>query len=462
MWTKIILLLAVAFTLLPADGSNGAPSIILEWAHQPVGNIVDSINAVSIDPDGDIFVAGYNGYNHYLSRYDISGQLIWTKDGEGLGVHAMKADRGNFYTVGNTGQIGFVAKYNDSGRRQWLRLLGAPQSLSHNLSVAVDGSGSLFVAGTTSGNLGGESFGGYDAFIAKYAANGTLGWMKQFGTRHDDYIFGMDIDRLGNLVVAGKTNGSLYAVNGSSPHHSDDVFISKFDAFGTGVWAHQYGGRTIDIGEKVAIDAAGNAFVVGITRGSIGGASRGGLDVFVEKRDSDGDRLWTRQYGTPDDDWSEAIATDRAGTAYVAITHVVENGINDIFDGAVQRISAEGFLLERIPFVTSSTDRVNDIATGPNRVLLVAGYAGGELFGSTVGGRPGFLALYQQVPEPGSILLSLVGVICTSLVSNRRHREYRLKSLTAALLWVKICHKWPRLRHMRGPTTIGCSHRYDA
>ncbi len=437
MWTKIFLLLAVAFTSLPANLSGGAPSIKLEWAQQPVGSVVSSINAVSIDPDGDIFVAGHNGSSNYLSRYDISGQLIWTTaDGGGLGVHAMVADRGNFYTVGNFGQ-GFVAKYNDSGRRQWLKLLGAPQSLSHNLSVAVDGSGSVFVAGTTSGNLGGESFGGYDAFIAKYGANGAIEWTKQFGTRHDEYIFGMDIDRMGNLVVAGKTSGSLYAVNGTSlalggAYLGDDVFVSKFDAFGNDVWAHQYGGRATDIGEKVAIDAAGNVFVTGITGGSIGGASKGGFDVFVEKRDPDGNRLWTRQYGTRDDDWCEAIAADRAGAAYVAITHVVENGINDSFDGAVQRISAEGILLERIPFVTSSTDRVSDLTTGPNRVLLVAGYAGGELFGSTVGGRRGFLAMYQQVPEPGSIYLLALAAIGSSVVSERRRIGLRLKT---ALWW---------------------------
>ena len=48
----------------------------------------------------------------------------------------------------------------------------------------------------------------------------------------------------------------------------------------------------------VAIDAAGNAYISGLTNGSLEGPNAGTYDAFLTKFDSSGNELWGRQIGS--------------------------------------------------------------------------------------------------------------------------------------------------------------------
>lgn len=88
-------------------------------------------------------------------------------------------------------------------------------------------------------------------------------------------------------------------------------------------YATYLGGRGIDVGSAIAVDARGNASVVGYTSSSgfpgAGGAS-GGFDVFVSHFDFTGRLAWSVRLGGSADDFPVGIALDAAGNVYLAGT----------------------------------------------------------------------------------------------------------------------------------------------
>jgi hypothetical protein len=92
-------------------------------------------------------------------------------------------------------------------------------------SVSVDMGGNVLVAGYTDGTLPGESSaGGFDAFVRKYAPDGSLDWTRQFGTASTDVACSVSVDVDGNVLVAGYTDGTL---PGESSAGGRDAFVAK-------------------------------------------------------------------------------------------------------------------------------------------------------------------------------------------------------------------------------------------
>jgi hypothetical protein len=63
---------------------------------------------------------------------------------------------------------------------EWTEQLGSVSS-EGSRGVSADGSGNVYIAGWTSGSLGGSNAGYFDAFVSKYDASGTLQWTRQLG-----------------------------------------------------------------------------------------------------------------------------------------------------------------------------------------------------------------------------------------------------------------------------------------
>ena len=104
----------------------------------------------------------------------------------------------------------------------WTRQLGT-SSGDISYSVAIDGSGNAYISGYTGGDLGGTNAGLHDAFLAKYDSAGSLLWTRQLGTSSGDYG-SVAIDGSGNVYISGGTGGSLGGPNAGS----DDVFLAKY------------------------------------------------------------------------------------------------------------------------------------------------------------------------------------------------------------------------------------------
>jgi hypothetical protein len=306
------------------------------WSKQLGSSGGDFSQGVSADGLGSVYISGRTYGNlggpnagsadAFLSRYDASGALMWTKQlgtstddyGEGVSADGL----GNVYATGWTfGALGgplvgsqdaFLFKYNTAGTLLWSRQLGTPVTVVGN-SVSADGLGNVYISGLTWGNLGGPNAGMADAFVSKYDAAGNLLWSKQMGSAAHDESKSVSADSLGNVYVSGYTNGNLFGPNAGY----QDAFICKFDAAGNLLWSKQIGAPGSDQSWGVSVDGLGNVYFSGTTYDSLAGPLLGNGDMFLIKYDAAGTLLWSKQIGSPGDELATGVSADGLGAVYI-------------------------------------------------------------------------------------------------------------------------------------------------
>ncbi|MBS3968136.1 MAG: hypothetical protein KGZ60_12840 [Truepera sp.] len=193
----------------------------------------------------------------------------------------------------------YVASFDPAGRRRWLVQFGdAYHVLAY--AVQVDGEGNAFVAGDTpiANNLGERDYDirdtrrSLDAFLAKIDAEGQIVWIKQFGAGKGYMGFDVAVDHLGNAVVVGAGNGNL----GGEPQGLSDAFVAKYAPDGTRLWAHQFGTPMFDGAYGVAVDAADQIFITGYLDADWQPPYDRGRHAFLAKYDPHGQQLWLRTF----------------------------------------------------------------------------------------------------------------------------------------------------------------------
>jgi hypothetical protein len=137
------------------------------------------------------------------------------------------------------------------------------------------------------------------------SAQGQSEWTRQFGTPSDDAAAGVAVSASG-VYVLGHAFGTLPGnVTGSG-----FAFLRKYDFSGNEVWTRQFESVFVT---SVSADSAG-VYVAGRAQTTLPGQTGAGLqDAFVRKYDADGNEVWTRQFGTVQDDQANAVVVDAAG-----------------------------------------------------------------------------------------------------------------------------------------------------
>lgn len=199
----------------------------------------------------------------------------------------------------------------------WLKQFGTPEG-NFGTAIAVDASGNSYIIGSTEGDLAGTGTAGlHDVFIARYNNVGDREWINQFGSIYIDSGADIAVDANGNSYITGRAG---YGITGTGVDRSSLVFIAKYDSDGNRVWLKQFGNPTTASvsGRSIAVDAFGNSYVTGYTKGDLTGEGNAGeTDVFITKFDSSGNQLWVKQFGTVYQDSGEGIAVDSNGNSYL-------------------------------------------------------------------------------------------------------------------------------------------------
>jgi Ca2+-binding RTX toxin-like protein len=242
----------------------------------------------------DAFVAKYDTSGNPVwvkqfstSSHDYAEGISSDSNGN---VYVSGKTFGSFLGYTNLGLYdAFVAKYDGNGNQLWLRQFGTSGD-DEITGISSDSSNNVYVTGSTKGGLPGYSnLGSYDAFVAKYDGNGNQLWLRQFGTSGNDEITGISRDIDNNVYVTGYTTGSL---PGNINAGGSDAFVAKYNANGTLNWVRQFGTSAADSANGIRIDSSGNVYVTGDTSGSLpGNSNSGGSDAFVVGFDSDGNIL---------------------------------------------------------------------------------------------------------------------------------------------------------------------------
>jgi hypothetical protein len=233
-------------------------------------------------------------------------------------------------TVSVTDFLGNVASL-DIQRNATARLLGSSASEAVSAS-AIGSEGSVFIAGATNGVLDGQTASGnYDAFIVKMNSKGVVLWIRQFGTTGYDKIHDLKLDSAGNVYAVGEVGGALPS---ATQVGGVDAFIRKYSTDGDILWTSQFGSNTTDRAFALAVDNTNSVlYVGGHTYGTMDGANAGSGDLFLQQMSLSGSTVWTDQTGTPYLDYVRGVAVDPSGFVYITGTLGYATGASPSFNG---------------------------------------------------------------------------------------------------------------------------------
>lgn len=201
----------------------------------------------------------------FVAKYSAAGALQWTRKLGTLtydGATGVAADAlGNVFIAGSTiGSLGgpamgnydaFVSKYDASGNLLWTKQFGTAAE-DQCYSVAVDGLGSAYVGGETYGDLVQVRTGSSDAFVRKYDSAGNALWTRQYGPADSDGALGLFADAAGRVYATG---------NGFDAPGADDSYVRRFDGAGNTLWELRYSTNDSDNSTGVSADGLGAVYV---------------------------------------------------------------------------------------------------------------------------------------------------------------------------------------------------------
>ena len=268
---------------LGAGSDDAAFAVAVDkWGNAFVGGRYNGSVAGPKAGGHDAFVAKYSESGDLLwnnqngaKGFDVTASLA--VDGAG-NVYSCGFTEGSLGGTNAGSTDAFLVKYSNSGTVLWSEQLGT-STRDESYSVAIDGVGNAYISGATLGDLGGTNAGQWDTFLAKYDTSGSQLWIQQLGSSESDHNHGMTVDDRGNAYITGVTSGDL----GGPDTGAVNAFVAKYDTSGNLLWTKQFGTAESEFGRSIAVDGMGNVYVAGETNGSFGAPNPGHSDAFLVK-----------------------------------------------------------------------------------------------------------------------------------------------------------------------------------
>ncbi len=395
---------------------------VLAYSTYLGGIAFEEIRAIGLDASGNIYVAGTTTSPDFPTASAFGGSLSGLQDG-------------------------FVSKLAPDGSALIFSTFLGGANTEEIRGLAVDGSGTVTIAGSTdstnfptSGPFQASNRGGSDAFVARLneAGSGLL-FSTYLGGSANDYATSLAVDPSGSAYVAGYTISNNFPV--ASPSQAAragdyDVFVSKLSAGGNALAYSTYlGGSSTDAAFGIAVDSSGNAYVTGYTlstnfpalnafQPAYGGGTcfEGGVavpcyDAFVTKLSSTGARAYSTYLGGNNDDGGNAIAVDSSGSAYVAgfavsanfpVASPLQAAFAGVEDGFVAKLAPSGSSLVYSTYLGGTVfDTASAITVDGSGNAYVTGETGSSDFPlvNSMQERNGFDTFVAKMNPGGSGLI---------------------------------------------------------
>jgi Beta-propeller repeat len=339
------------------------------------GRNSDGATAVARDGGGGIYVTGY------------------TLSTDFPGASPLQAGNGGSYDV-------FVTKLFPGSPLTWSTYLGGSGE-DRATGIAVDDAGNVYLSGytfstnfPTSAPFQAGLAGAPDAFVTKLNPSGSaLVYSTFLGGAGTDAAYGIAVDSGGSAYVAGYTGSTNFPTAApiqATLRGSTDSFVTKLNAAGSAlVYSTFLGGNSDEVGNGIAVDQVGSAYVVGWTASTnfptmlpIQASLSGPSDVFVARLDTAGSALSYSTYlGGTGTDVANAIAVDASFSAYVGgytnstnfpIATARQPTFAGTYDGFVTKLTPAGAALSYSTYLGGAFfDRVEAISVANGQASVV-------------------------------------------------------------------------------------------
>jgi|GEM_PF-3578863 len=414
--------------------------------------------SVVVDGDGNVFVTGKtsNGTNNDLLvlKYNADGALLWSARYDG---DFQSNDNGHCLALASDGSVyaAGATTYHVAG-------------LTHYVVVRFDANGnqlwdaelstSAFSSGLVSDILvdeednvyvtGQESVGGLNNYLTvKLTPAGSEVWRHAYDFGDDDRAYNMALDSAGNLYVVGQSRKPNMPPDPFDPLDYDFATV-KYDPDGNFQTAARYDSGGYDVAFSIGIDASDNIFVSGQTQ--IGAAT----DISLIRYDTDLNEIWTDDKDLGADDRTLNMRVTANGNVHI-VAYSIDGPISHY---VVIKYDLNGGEIFTFTGPTRIQDRFTSIDVDPEGNIYAAGSSLGGVSPDTYPRfavakiNPEGVLLWEDIRDKGLDEVP-IGVtfdqnrnVYASGVANNGNDD--------DVLTVKYITTDPTLRLTRGPTTL--------
>ena len=321
----------------------------LSWLNQFGSSNDEALFDMTIDKDCDLYVTGYIkvGNNRDIIVYKLdgsnSGAVLWSdqrggSDNRYLDIgHAIETDSSGYVyvvaqvhpTIDGLASYGnydaAIIKYDSSGNHQWTRRYGSERT-EYGRHLVIDASDNLFMSGQvvydgTTGNFIVPAAVGTNAssfFLARLNTDGDVIWVERAGSLGQDQDSQLKVDNAGNLIAVGQTFRSFDNNTSYSPAPNSDYYLIKYNSNGNKLWSTQYGSAGHQWGYGLAIDSSDNIYLTASTDESVDSQTySGGDDIILAKYSDNGTKQWLKMLGTAQDEIPYSLVVDSSDNIHM-------------------------------------------------------------------------------------------------------------------------------------------------
>lgn len=347
----------------------------LLWSTYLGGPMLDQVEAIDTDTEGNIYVAGFSqSAVNIATSGSYQGQLV--------------------------GAINCVLiKYLANGQKEWGTYLGGGQgdrcyAMTYHDPTAIYLAATTFSPGlATVGANQTQINGADDMLIARFDNTGNLLWATYHGGNDHDFPAALATSASGDLYVTGHTRSSNNIASAGAYDLTftglENAFLMKFSPWGLPIWG-TYIGNDADRTEGIGVDSLGHVYVAGSTSSTTGIAGgtapfttyQGERDGFAMSFSADGDYRWgTYLGGASFEDVHSLHVSNTGNTTVVANTESAglatpnahQTQMASIDEGLIVQYNANGTLLWATYFGGDGVEYLHNINADADGNLVIAG-----------------------------------------------------------------------------------------